>query len=359
LVPILPAITAFFEAIREGHPVITFIVTAISTLLAFRLAAWFIEASVAVRAFSVALAANPLGLLAVAISTTVAALVSLRQWFRKSTESAAEYNKTIAKTIELTNINLPSQQKSVGVLAKRNELQTEAKRIFEQTRTPLEKQTAEMEKLNKLLKEGLIDQDTYNRAMHQSSGALNDTAAESEGLFSMIESRSGEASKSLIDNFAGSAFGIRGEVKSLKDTFNDFFSQLQSDMLKMSLKQGMQGLMGGGGISDMLGGLFGGGTGGGGMGGLGPMFAGFFASGGKAKVGKAHVVGDGGEPELFIPSSSGTIVPFSELENGRNSSPNIMVNMNIQTPDVASFNYSRSQIAADMARQITRSSRNL
>jgi hypothetical protein len=128
----------------------------------------------------------------------------------------------------------------------------------------------------------------------------------------------------------------------------------------MSLKQGMQGLMGGGGINGMLGGLFGASsTGGGSMGGFGSMFAGFFAGGGKAKAGKAHVVGDGGEPELFIPSSGGTIVPFSELENGRNNSPNITVNMNIQTPDLASFNYSRSQIAADMARQIARSSRNL
>jgi hypothetical protein len=176
----------------------------------------------------------------------------------------------------------------------------------------------------------------------------------------MVESRSNEASKSLIDNFASSAFGIKGEVKSLKDTFNDFFSQLQSDMLKMSLKQGLQGLMGGGGISGLLDGLFGGGSArGGGIGGLGSMFAGFFASGGKAKAGKAHIVGDGGEPELFIPSSSGTIVPFSDLKDHGSSSPNITVNMNIQTPDLSSFNYSRSQIAADMARQIARSSRNL
>ncbi|WP_342269924.1 transposase [Rickettsia endosymbiont of Orchestes rusci] len=35
------------------------------------------------------------------------------------------------------------------------------------------------------------------------------------------------------------------------------------------------------------------------------------------------------------------------------------INMNIQTPDIASFNQSRSQIAVDMARQISRSKRNL
>jgi hypothetical protein len=48
LVPILPVITAFFAAIRDGHPVITFIITAISTLMALRLAAWFICARAAV-----------------------------------------------------------------------------------------------------------------------------------------------------------------------------------------------------------------------------------------------------------------------------------------------------------------------
>jgi hypothetical protein len=89
------------------------------------------------------------------------------------------------------------------------------------------------------------------------------------------------------------------------------------------------------------------------------LFGGFFAKGGTVRPNKAHVVGDGGEPELFIPNSVGSIVPFSKLEGLGASSNNIVVNMNIQTPDISSFNQSRSQIAADMARQIARSSRNL
>jgi hypothetical protein len=358
LVPILPVITSFFAAIRDGQPVITFIVTAISTLLALRLAAWFIGAATAVKGFTIALIANPLGLVAVAISTTVAALVTLTKWFKKSTEVTREYNQTLAKTQEISSITIPKQ--SLEVLSKRNELQNEAKRIFEQTRTPLEKHNLEMEKLNKLLKQGLIDQDTYNRAMRQSSEQLGAMGQDAEDVFSLIENSSKDASNSLIDNFAGSVFGVKGEVRSLKDTFSDFFKGLQADMLKMSLKQGLQGLMGGGGVSGMLSGLFGGGGAGNqSAGGLGSMFAGFFAGGGKAKAGKAHIVGDGGEPELFIPNTGGNIVPFSQLSAAGNSSSNITVNMNIQTPDLASFNYSRSQIAADMARQISRSSRNL
>jgi phage-related minor tail protein len=325
--------------------------------MALRLAAWFICARAAVKAFTIALAANPLGLVAVAISTTVAALVTLTKWFKKSTEVTEEYNQTLAKTQEISSITIPKQ--SLEVLSKRNELQNEAKRIFEQTRTPLEKHNLEMEKLNKLLKQGLIDQDTYNRAMKQSSEQLGAMGQDAEDVFSLIENSSKDASDSLIDNFADSVFGVKGQVKSLKDTFSDFFRQLQADMLKMSLKQGLQGLMGGGGMSGMLSGLFGGGGAGNQSAGGGSMFAGFFASGGKAKAGKAHIVGDGGEPELFIPNTGGDIVPFSRLSAAGNSSPNITVNMNIQTPDIASFNYSRSQIAADMARQISRSSRNL
>ncbi|WP_341755600.1 hypothetical protein [Candidatus Tisiphia endosymbiont of Ptychoptera albimana] len=99
--------------------------------------------------------------------------------------------------------------------------------------------------------------------------------------------------------------------------------------------------------------------GGGSLGGISSIFGGVFANGGTVKPGKAHVVGDGGEPELFIPNSVGSIVPFSKLEASGASNNNIVVNMNIQTPDISSFNQSRSQIAADMARQIARSSRNL
>lgn len=353
LVPILPMLTAFFEAIRNGHPAITFIITAISTLLALRLAAWFAGVVVAVHAFSVALMANPLGLVAVAITTIIAALVTLIKWFKKGTESVEEYNQVLEETKKISVIAIPKQ--SMEDLSKHNELQSEAKRIFEQTRTPLEKYNAEMEKLNKLMKQGLIDQDTYNRAMDQNKEQLEKLGDDSEDVFSKISEHSKDTANNLIDNFSDSIFGVGGKVKDLGEIFGDFFKQLQADILKMTLKQGLFGSDGSGGL---LGSLFGGsGTSGGA--GLGSMFEGFFAKGGTARPGKAHIVGDGGEPELFIPNSIGNIIPFSKLEAAGASSSNIVVNMNIQTPDIASFNYSISQIAADMARQISRSRRNL
>lgn len=351
LVPVLPLLTAFFAAIGDGHPVITFIISAISTLLAFKLAAWFIAATAAVRAFTIALTANPLGLAAVAVSTLVAGLVTLTKQVNKSTEATEEFNDTLEETNTLAAITIPKP--SLEVMNKRNELQDEAKRIFEQTRTPLERHNQQIEKLNKLLKEGLIDQETYNRALKQSMEGLDQTAEKAENVFDIIRDRSQSAADNLVDNFANAAFGIGGQFNSLKDMFSSFFKQMQADILKMTLKQGLFGDKGGlfSGLSS--------GTASSGIGALGSLFGGFFAKGGTVKPGKAHIVGDGGEPELFIPNTVGSVVPFSKLGNANQGGNNIVVNMNIQTPDISSFNHSRSQITADMARQIARSSRNL
>ncbi|TQV85190.1 hypothetical protein FKG94_03095 [Exilibacterium tricleocarpae] len=43
------------------------------------------------------------------------------------------------------------------------------------------------------------------------------------------------------------------------------------------------------------------------------LFGGAFAQGGRPPLGRVSVVGDGGEPELFVPDTAGTIVPFSDL----------------------------------------------
>ncbi|MCC8483823.1 MAG: hypothetical protein LN561_04685 [Rickettsia endosymbiont of Labidopullus appendiculatus] len=357
LIPILPIITEFFEAVRTGHPAITFLITAISTLLALKLVAWLVAANMAVRGFTIALMANPLGLMAVAISATIASLVTLTKWFNNSKKAAEEYNKSLEHPRVIQSLRLPKKEE-LTILNKHNQLMSEAKQIFEQTRTPMEKHNAQIEKLNKLLKQGLIDQDTYNRTLQQSEQRFDSFAYHTKDSFDLIKENSKDCANSLIDNFADSAFGVGGHIKSLKETCSDFFKQLQSDILKMTLKET---ILGGNGNGGLVGGLFsscnnnGSGT----LSGTSSIFGGFFASGGTVKPNKAHVVGDGGEPELFIPNSVGSIVPFSSLQAANSNGGNIIVNMHIQTPDIASFNQSRSQITADMARQISRSRRNL
>jgi lambda family phage tail tape measure protein len=82
------------------------------------------------------------------------------------------------------------------------------------------------------------------------------------------------------------------------------------------------------------------GAGGGGRGGLlgGSIIPGFLASGGPANANKPYIVGERG-PELFVPRSTGTVVPNDQLGMGGSS-----VTYNINAVDAMSF---KQMIAQD------------
>jgi hypothetical protein len=123
---------------------------------------------------------------------------------------------------------------------------------------------------------------------------------------------------SAIDNF----------VDTGKFSFSDFARSVIQDLIKIELKaqatQLMKGLMGavGGG-----GGLFG-----------GAIIPGFLASGGPATAGKPYVVGENG-PELFVPKSSGTVVPNGGSTAGTSATQtNVTYNISaIDSRSVAQF----------------------
>lgn len=52
---------------------------------------------------------------------------------------------------------------------------------------------------------------------------------------------------------------------------------------------------------------------------------GYRAKGGPVTRGRPYVVGEGGEPELFVPGQSGTVVPFSKM--GGRSGGDTIINM--------------------------------
>jgi hypothetical protein len=238
-------------------------------------------------------------------------------------------------------------------------LQTEAQRIINATRTPLENYNKEMEKLNKLLKEGHINQETFGRATEQAQEKLKKSA---DKVGDVIGDKFGDLGKTMEGTIADSLDGINGRFDSFGDFAKGFLSDLNRSLLQFALKD--LGITGEGGIIGQifggLGGLFGGGSGGGGGGGIGglisgaaSLFGGFFADGGKLKPGQFGVVGERG-PELAFAGSS----PLNIMPNGMGGSP-VTINMNVQTPDVQSFRQSQGQLAADMARSIDRARRNL
>jgi phage-related minor tail protein len=81
--------------------------------------------------------------------------------------------------------------------------------------------------------------------------------------------------------------------------------------------------------------------------------AGARAVGGPVAPGGSYLVGEQG-PELFTPSGAGSITP-----NGALGARGGNVTVNITTPDAASFQKSKSQVAAMLARAIAQGQRNL
>lgn len=72
------------------------------------------------------------------------------------------------------------------------------------------------------------------------------------------------------------------------------------------------------------------------------------AAGGPVEEGRAYLVGENG-PEMFVPSTSGSIAP--------NARPSIV--LNVQARDAQSFLKSETQLAAMLSRALARGQRNL
>jgi len=109
--------------------------------------------------------------------------------------------------------------------------------------------------------------------------------------------------------------GIAGLIKGTS-TLGDMLNNVADKFLDMALNQALFGsILGSGGEK------------GGGL--LGAI--GLFANGGRPPVGKPSIVGEKG-PELFVPRSSGTIVPNNKLGGGGSTS--VVVNVDASGTDV-------------------------
>jgi len=147
--------------------------------------------------------------------------------------------------------------------------------------------------------------------------------------------------KEKIENLVREEASLKRQVdtaKKLKDAFDSIAKSIQSD-----IKEGIKGLIKGTStLGDMLNNvadkfldialnqaLFGNIAGDSVTGGLFKLLG--FANGGRPPVGKPSIVGEKG-PELFVPRSSGTIVPNNKLGGGGGTS--VVVNVDASGSDV-------------------------
>jgi phage-related minor tail protein len=149
---------------------------------------------------------------------------------------------------------------------------------------------------------------------------------------------------SLQQAFEGIISGTKSVKEAATEMVSSIVSQVSSMLVSSAIKQligllqsGLGGAGGGGFLSTLLGSL-----------------AGARADGGPVMAGQSYLVGERG-PEIFKPSSGGTIIPNSKAAGG----PRMNVNVHIATPDAGSFQRSRTQVASVITRAVAQGQRNL
>jgi TP901 family phage tail tape measure protein len=113
-------------------------------------------------------------------------------------------------------------QEQLKALEEQKDLQREAERVIEQTRTPLEKYEQEIEKLEKLLEEGLIDQETFERAVKAAGEALDQQQQRLEPK-EMAEPKIGEFEQVRLNRLAIGGIGGMARKPASEDTLGKLF----------------------------------------------------------------------------------------------------------------------------------------
>jgi hypothetical protein len=220
------------------------------------------------------------------------------------------------------------QQKYDEQITKDAKEQADAiKKIFEDTRTPLENYIERIQNLQMVLGKGLIDPDTFSRSV---------------GLASEELKKFTEKGKSDIDLLIEAINGFGNEFTSTlteafmtgKLNFTDMVNSIQRDILRMLIKKN---------ISDPA------------VSFLGDFFKGFGARalGGPVSSNTPYMVGERG-PELFVPNGSGNIVPNNKLGGG---GVTVVQNINIDSRTdrssiMAAMNQAKEQAKAEIYRSM-------
>jgi len=148
---------------------------------------------------------------------------------------------------------------------------------------------------------------------------ITDILTANAGLSDQVDKlkETGNAAKDLEDTFAqiGLTIGTQIEdalvgaingTKSLGESAKAILNDIANSLLRMGINSMLGGIFGGTGIGSFLG----------------------FANGGRPPVGKPSIVGEKG-PELFVPSTAGTIIPNDKLGGGGLTN-NIVVNVSME-----------------------------
>lgn len=242
-----------------------------------------------------------------AIDEQVAALARLSDAQKITTE---QYAERLAVLNEARNEALGITDREQEAEERRQKLFEEGRSVYEATRTPLEQYEATLVRLNLLLQQGAIDQETYGRAVVEAQDGL-DKASEKMSIF-------GEEARRNVQDILGKEISnaFKGTSDDILQTFSDLIIKLVSQALAAKLGEKLFGdglaESGGGWLEKGLGFVAG-------------LFGGKRDSGGRGQPGMAYAIGTGAQPEVYVPDQPGTFYPRGEIPGPRGSVQNIYV----------------------------------
>lgn len=201
------------------------------------------------------------------------------------------------------------------------------RKIFEDTRTPLENYIERIQTLQMILGKGLIDPDTFSRSVGLASEELKKFTEKGKSDFELL--------MDAINGFGNEFTSTLTEAfMTGKLNFKDMVNSIQRDILRMLIKKN---------ISDPA------------VSFLGEFFKGFGgrAMGGPVSSNTPYMVGERG-PELFVPNGAGSIVPNNKLGGG---GVTIVQNINIDSRTdrssiMAAMNQAKEQAKAEIYRSM-------
>ena len=203
-------------------------------------------------------------------------------------------------------------------------LKSEGQTLWESTRTPIESYQLGIRNLNGLLQQGVIEHDTYDRAVKQLQDEFSEAVPAADEFGTALMS----IGQTIMDTLGSAIEGLISGTMSLKDAFKSMtasvaqqLSQLAAQLVKSS-------------IFKLLGMLAGGMAGGGGAGlNFGGMtFGGLYADGGNLGSGKWGIAGENGPEIIHGPASvtpmSGASAPQMNVTVINNSSASVNTRKN-------------------------------
>lgn len=174
------------------------------------------------------------------------------------------------------------QEERQMALKATNDLYAEAKKIYEETRTPLEKLAETEARLQQLLEMGVINWDTYGRAVMKANEDIDKLKEDGKDAFAELEAAIRGWGNQFTNTFTTA-------VMTGKISFKSLANSIIEDLLRIMIQKSITAPLLNAGAEF-----------------FGIKLAGKAAMGGPVTAGQSYLVGEKG-PEIFTPNRTGGI----------------------------------------------------